>query len=248
LNTKHNDWNSTYISYRSDNIFIRHFILKRPPVLFHYTSTQASESILKNRELWFSKFDLSRNDSQEFRKGLDLCTTNLKHLVSENQNLSNVFDRFIVFLEIEVKEPELFFYMACFCRSNTNSHLLKNYSGRTSGSLLHFSFDERDFGGQIVSMDVCYSEKKIKKKNSRLIWGYYWFIQKNFDEWVGIGKYDEFCRDIFIYLLRDIFILSSSYKRNRFSLERETRIITWGTNLKEERKIIPLKHSLIIKL
>jgi hypothetical protein len=139
--------------------------------------------------------------------------------------------------------------MSCFCRSPVNKYLAKHYAKGKDGGVLIFSFDNRDFGGgQIIALDVIYSKKQLEKQFKRILYKYYQLIRTNFENWIEEQKYDNFCKLIFTTLLRDIFILSASYKRNMFQAEKETRLIIWDKSHLESRKELQLKFSKIENL
>jgi hypothetical protein len=225
--------NLTFVNKRFERIssrfVVRKYILRSDSILYHFTRSHTSTIILDSQQLRLTKFDLS-NDNKEFTLGLSIVSNILYEFVHRNEYNKHHFEKFMNHFEKEVKNPQMIFHMACFCRKKNNRYLHKHYAENGKGSCLKFVLCKENKSNYLL-YEVVYSERTLKRRASKTLQKYYSYLKDNEGE---IYKIDEHANEFFILLLRDLMVLSAIYKRSRFASEREVRMLSFSKNIDQE--------------
>jgi len=215
--------------------------MKTPTYLYHYTSIGNAKNILASNELWASKYNRS-NDHFEFSYGLNLAKDVINKFVNDTKT-QNIFDKFLLFFKDEINNPTMFYYMVCFSTSHKCLYLYRNYSKGKKGSIIELKLSKKDIGHDPILVKVNYSSNYFKKTIFNIMNWYRNYIFNNAQYWLNNHCYDECCKDTFIYLIRDIFLASSSFKKFKFHLEQEVRLVSWGNDNNMKKDVISVKNS-----
>ncbi len=221
------------------NFLIKHLVNNRTPYhLFHFTSTKVETIIRDTQSLRLTKFDRS-NDNLEFSYGLNIIKECLGTFRDSDDAKAAFIEKFIPFFEEEIKAPQVFFYMVCFCLDSENSYLKKNYA-KKDGGMLNFDFNNQDFSGLAgLLAPVIYSKRVFIRRIENGLMNYFNYMKENIETWIRDKTYDENMKNLILTLLRDLFSAAAFVKRARFNPEQEYRMIQWGTE--HEKHYIYLK-------
>ncbi len=239
-------WNTNYIKQRCNQLYVNQHFSNYDTTLYHYTSKNSGENIIKSKELWLTKYNLS-NDNQEFKHGLQIIKTQLKEIIDKDEKTKVIFEKLIPFLEEESKSPKTHFYMICFCSTSRNEYLKRNYANGKKGLCLNIKLASEDFNNQKpILYKTIYSINKFKRILTKLLYNYRNMIISHFEEWSKLQIYDQVNSEFFVLLIRDLFIHASRLKRHKFSAEKEIRLLAWG-DMQDEKYIMKFEHTLIKK-
>lgn len=209
--------------------FINSFLnLNIAEPLYHYTSEYCSELIKNSGKIWLSRFDNS-NDDLEFRHGLQLTLKHYASLSKKDSFTKALFEKYISFLNKEIRDPKMIFMMVCFSKSRRSQHLWWKYGNKKSGHCLEFKFDQHEINamGAVICREVFYSKKRFKKLAFKLIREYSILVKSNLNSWLNDDTYESNMHNVMLSMHKDIFILSSFCKIRKFRNEKEYRLAVW---------------------
>jgi hypothetical protein len=224
----------------SSGFVVKKFILRSDSELYHFTRASTSDIILESQQLRLTKFDLS-NDNKEFSLGLSIVSDVLAEFVQRNDYTRKHFEKFMNYFGEEVHKPQMIFHMVCFCRRKNNRYLHKHYAENGKGNCLRFVLCKENKTNYLL-YEVIYSERTLKRRALKTIYKYYSYLKNNEAE---IYKNHEHAGEFFILLLRDLMVLSATYKRNRFASEREVRMLSFSKDLDQEYDFFKLAGSIV---
>ncbi len=122
--------------------------------LYHYTSEESAESIIKTRELWLTDAN-SLDDGKEIRARFSIFKEQVKASESFLQLSIKNQQKFSEYIIDHLVEDE--YFLACFCATERNPYLWEHYAHNNTGRCLAFNLplpdgEKRLFPLQIVPM------------------------------------------------------------------------------------------------
>ncbi len=207
--------------------FTESLIIPNNKPLYHYTKLKSAQNILETKKFRMSHYR-NTNDHNELLYGMKLVISVLRDCIRNNELTAGLYSNFHKFLNKEVTYPGMHLYIGCFCSRSNNQHLLDNYSC-SRRKYLESIFSILDITNQPLLVEVIYDEFLFLQKVEKIFNGYQDYIIKNDSFWSTFDFKQLFLNDLFISILKDVFILSGMFKRSKWAPEEEIRLMNFNS-------------------
>lgn len=207
------------------SFFTSRLVVSSNATLYHYSKAESVRAIISSKVFRLSHYKRT-NDGGELLAGMNLVEEVLKQCMSRNELTLALYENFHKFLLEEKKNPGMHLYLGCFCKRPDNDHLLSNYSCN-EGRYIETQLSPIDIGNDPLMVRVIYNEGEFIKLIKDIFLGYQDYIIWKDPFWSTFDFKQLFLNDLFISILKDVFILSAMYKRDVWSKEEEVRIMNF---------------------
>ena len=195
-------------------------------LLFHYTSSDVLSLLCRHKTIWATYANHS-NDSTEFEHGIDIFIDEISKFefhfkASQNHNITA---ELIKFLKTEKRAPIIKPFIFCL---SEESDLLSQWRGYTRrGTDLNVGFDTRQmaFDEFHVLKRAIYDEPTKRAEVKQVIGDFDRLVTAEIAQAGSISAARG--RELFLFLLRCIYIKAASFKHPAFYEEKEWRVIIY---------------------
>ncbi|MCM3108787.1 DUF2971 domain-containing protein [Bacillus velezensis] len=216
-----------------------------PNTLYHYTSLNGLDGILKNREFWVTRYNFL-NDVTELYYTYDLC----KEIIFEMSQSQKKYEQVLKFLNTHLFEMDENIYILSLTTNMDSNLLWSNYS-KNDGYNIALAYPDmvNDFkrGDEekeylIYCANVIYDKEKQKKMLKRIVNNVFEIMEKN---WVN-EEITEDLEDFSSTLSMAIRLLACFFKDEAFSQEEEVRVIFYRNPLFSTEKNFRISNGSFI--
>lgn len=199
-----------------------------PATLYHYCTADGGMSVLRSQKMWSSAFECM-NDEGEFRVGLDMAMDEVELSIDRLPITmkEQIRDSWRKFLDREKKSPSLRPYVLSFSDDAKNIHMWKSYADEYKGLCLQFNFLKEQIARtrcHIIKMSYDVTTKRNElETNMKVLENL--FAPPNTCEKCLRPNLEK----LFFAYLQTVFLSSISVKENKWSLEKEWRLVSFAS-------------------